>query len=108
MTPKERAASNGPLGTDSWPKITERFVVPAIEAEIRDRQATAQQFLGTKGDVLIWHGRLLHRGTKPKRLDIERRALIAHYSGVSHRPDMPHRATDKKGGVYASFDTPLF
>jgi hypothetical protein len=108
MTPRERAAANGPLGADSWPKITERFVVPAIEAEIRDRQAPAQQFLGTKGDVLIWHGRLLHRGTKPVRTDLERRALIAHYSGVSHRPDMANRRTDRQGGVYAAFDTPLF
>ena len=108
MTPRERAAANGPLGADSWPKITERFVVPAIEAEIRDRQAPTQQFLGTKGDVLIWHGRLLHRGTKPVRTDLERRSLIAHYSGVSHRPDMPNRRTDRRGGVYAVFDTPLF
>ena len=86
------------------------IVVPicaAIEAEIRDRGVAPRRFLGRKGDVLIWHGRLMHRGTQPVRTDLERRALIAHYSGISHRPDMPRRETDKSGGVYAVFDHKL-
>lgn len=107
MTDAERAASVGTAGFDTWPKVTERFVVPAIETEIRRRGVAARQFLGRKGDVLIWHGRLMHRGTRPARTDLQRRALIAHYSGVSHRPDMPRRRTDANGGVCALFDHPL-
>jgi hypothetical protein len=107
MTEDERAGAVGTAGFDAWPKVTERFVVPAIEAEIRERDIPARRFLGRKGDVLIWHGRLMHRGTQPVRTDLQRRALIAHYSGVSHRPDMPRRQSDRNGGVYAVFDHKL-
>jgi hypothetical protein len=31
---------------------------------------------------------------------MERRALIAHYSGLEHRHDMPHRAQHPGGGWY--------
>ena len=107
MTEDERAGSVGTAGFDAWPKLTERFVVPAIEAEIKQRGIPSRRFLGRKGDVLIWHGRLMHRGTQPVRTDLQRRALIAHYSGVSHRPDMPRRRSDGSGGVYAVFDHKL-
>jgi hypothetical protein len=107
MTGAERAASVGSTGFDAWPTITEKYLVPAIEAEIHARGIAPRQFLGRKGDVLIWHGRLMHRGTRPNGSDLERRALIAHYSGVTHRPDMPRRRTEKNGGVYAVFDHEL-
>lgn len=96
------------LDLHPWPKITEHFVVPAIEAEIRDRGAMPRFFLAEKGDALIWHSRLMHRGTTPNRPNLERRALIAHYSGVNHRPDMLLRNTDAQGGAWAVFDTPLY
>jgi hypothetical protein len=38
---------------------------------------------------------------------MERRSLIAHYSGIGHRQDMPIRAQDQNGETYAVFDTPM-
>jgi Phytanoyl-CoA dioxygenase (PhyH) len=108
MTEEERSSTIGPLAVNNWPKISERFVVPAIEAEIRDRGVAPRYFLAEKGDVLIWHGRLLHRGTVPARPALERRAVIAHYSGVNHRPDIAERKVDAMGGTWAVFDMPLF
>jgi hypothetical protein len=108
MTKEERSRTVGPPAINEWPKISERFVVPAIEAEIRDRGVTPQRFLAEKGDALIWHGRLLHRGAEPARRDLERRAVIAHYSGVNHRPDMMARRVDALGGTWVVFDMPLF
>ncbi|HVC63090.1 MAG TPA: phytanoyl-CoA dioxygenase family protein [Acetobacteraceae bacterium] len=108
MTEEERSSTIGLLAVNNWPKISERFVVPAIEAEIRDRGATPQRFLARKGDALIWHGRLLHRGTVPAQPDLERRAVIAHYSGVNHRQDMAERKVDAQGGTWAVFDMRLF
>jgi hypothetical protein len=84
-----------------WPKRTERFVVPALEAEIERRGAPVRQFIGKRGDVLIWHGRLLHRGSKANRPGAVRKGLICHYSGINHRSDMPRRATDSNGQHYA-------
>lgn len=75
-----------------WPKTTEQIVVPAIEAELARSKSTVKQFLpASKGDVLVWHGNLVHRGSKPKKPAMERLAVIAHYSGENHRADMPVR-----------------
>lgn len=90
-----------------WPTLTQKYVVPAVEAEIRARRAVARQFLAEKGDVLIWHGALMHRGAKPAAPGIERRAVIAHYSGLSHRPDVPVRKQDEHGSYYGSLGLPL-
>jgi ectoine hydroxylase-related dioxygenase (phytanoyl-CoA dioxygenase family) len=107
VTRDELSGRAGPLALEDWPKVRERFMVPAVEAEIKERGATSERFLAEKGDVLIWHGRLLHRGSVPKRSDLQRCAVIAHYSGVTHRPDMTKREVDAQGGTYAVWDYPL-
>ena len=38
----------------------------------------------------------------------ELQAVIAHYSGVNHRPDMAERKVDTLRGTWAVFDMPLF
>ncbi len=94
-------------GVNHWPKYAERFVTPAIEAAIARERAPLRAFLAEKGDVLIWHGRLMHRGSTPKQAGRERRSLITHYSGAGHRPDMVVQASDENGQAYAVFDIPL-
>jgi hypothetical protein len=105
LTEEELSRREG--GLNHWPKYAERFVTPAIEAEIARRGAKVQRFLGAKGDVLIWHGRLMHRGSLPLQPGRERRSLIVHYSGVEHRSDMLERAHDENGQAYAVFDVAL-
>lgn len=94
-------------GVNHWPKYTERFVAPAIEAEIARRDIPTRTFIGEKGDVLIWHGRLMHRGSMAAVPGMERRSLITHYSGIGHRPDMTEKVCDGNGQAYAVFDIPL-
>lgn len=94
-------------GLNNWESRAERFMTPAIEAEIAARGVKPVQFIAQKGDVLIWHARLMHRGTAPRRTAIERRSLIVHYSSTKHRPDMPNRATEN-GQSYALFNRPLY
>ncbi|MEA1674505.1 phytanoyl-CoA dioxygenase family protein [Nitrospirillum sp. BR 11163] len=106
LSAAERDRVTGTTGSASWPHLTERFVTPAIEAEIAAQGVETRRFLGEKGDVLIWHGRLMHRGSAPNRPGVERRSLIGHYTGINHRPDMPNRRFDH-GGHYAVFDYPL-
>jgi hypothetical protein len=84
----------------NWPSVSESFVVPAVEAEIERRGAEVQQFLGRRGDVLIWHGRLLHRGSRANVPGMMRNSLICHYSGITHRKDKPTRARDANGQIY--------
>jgi len=108
MSQEERDRREGPQGINQWATYSERFVAPAIETEIQERGVAPVRFHGKKGDVLIWHSRLMHRGTAPRRPNLERRSLIAHYSGVNHRPDMPDRVKDAQGHSFATFKTPLY
>jgi hypothetical protein len=81
------------LGTDvanpAWPRDSEAILTPLFEEAIADRGLEVRSFHAKRGDVLIWHSRLLHRGSIPANPELERRAMIAHLSGVNHRPDMP-------------------
>lgn len=84
-----------PRWNSDWPALTESFVVPACEEKIAREGLPVQQFIAKKGQVLIWHGNLIHRGSYPKVRGMERRALIAHYSSIEHRKDMPRVAEHK-------------
>lgn len=72
-----------------WPTISERVCTPAFERHIQETGSEVKKFLGKRGDVLIWHGRLAHRGSKATNPNALRKGLVAHYSAVSRRPDMP-------------------
>lgn len=72
----------------SWPKHSEEILTPAIEEKIKEENLPVKKFIAKKGDVLIWHARIVHRGSLAKVPGMERKALIAHYSGLNHREDM--------------------
>lgn len=92
------------LGVDGdgpdWPTRSERILTPLFEAELAERHAVPVDFLGERGEVLIWHSRLLHRGSIPNDPTLERRALIAHFSGIRHRPDFPPALQHPAGGFF--------
>lgn len=101
-----------------WPAETERFLTPIFEREIERQRVSSDAFirnetpvvtyLPERGDVLIWHGRLVHRGSRPKDPTHPRRAVIGHYSGIFHRPDMPKPLYEPStGGMYFPIDTLL-
>lgn len=94
----------GALGPDEqdhrWPKFSERILTPLFEEEIEKREAPIVSHLPSRGDVLVWHGRLMHRGSRPNVPGMERRSLIAHYSGIHHRDDMPKAIQSPNGGWY--------
>ena len=50
-------------------------------------------FLPRKGDALIWHGNLLHEGTKVKDQNRTRRSYVSHYTSLSAYP-VDHRYVD--------------
>lgn len=62
-----------------WAHLAEYYVNPAYEAEMQRRNAKVKTFHARKGDVLIWHGGLVHRGSPPNNPAIDRPALISHY-----------------------------
>ena len=83
-----------------WPWDWERLLTPFFEKQIKNRGARVERFLGHRGDVLLWHSRLLHRGALPARPGAERRCMIAHYTALTHRSDMPVYRRHPGGGWY--------
>lgn len=85
----------------NWPRTAERFLDEVFDREIAKHERLVERGIGRgyvspverwfdakKGDVLIWHSWLAHRGSKPKTPGMLRKSLITHYSGINHRPDM--------------------
>lgn len=88
------------LNDPTWPKQSEDVLTPLIEAEIERRDTEVVTHLPAAGDVLIWHPRLYHRGSAAAVPGAYRPALIAHYSGIHHRLDMPPAVQHSAGGWY--------
>jgi hypothetical protein len=107
LTDEELQRKEELTGHNSWEKYAERFVTPAVDRQVAESGLPVRQFLGKKGDVLIWHGALMHRGSKARVSHMPRKSLITHYSGINHRADMPNRTQHEGGGTYALFDHPF-
>lgn len=84
----------------NWPWHAEELVTPLFDARIEATGLKTEKFLAKKGDVLIWHARLAHRGSLPKVPGMLRPALIAHYSSILRRVEMPVHRRHKDWGYY--------
>jgi hypothetical protein len=84
----------------TWPERSEQLLTPVFERRFEEEGRQTHRFHAHKGDVLIWHARLAHRGSPPRNDQLVRKALIAHYSGIFHRPDMPPPTHDPGSGWY--------
>ena len=91
-----------------WPTLTQEAVSEASIAEIERRGERVERFIAKKGELLVWHPRLLHRGSPPEARDIERRSLIAHYSSIHRRPDFMPAKQASEGGWFFPIDLPHF
>lgn len=73
------------FGENSGEIIDGRWVNTYLQKEIESHSDQEPfTFLGKKGDVLIWHGNLLHRALIPTDKTIMRRAVIGHYTNTFH------------------------
>jgi hypothetical protein len=98
LTPEQRASPD-------WPTTTQGQIERVCEAEISKRGALVSRFVPKKGDVLIWHSNLIHRGSIPHNSELLRKSLICHYSSVVRRLDMNRLARNPtNGSLY--FDLP--
>lgn len=86
------------IRSPDWPSITQKQIARICEDKIKAVGAKSVKYLPKKGDVLIWHSNLLHRGTEPTNPEALRKSLILHYSALSSRPDMGHKV--QYGGGY--------
>lgn len=97
---KMRAVYGSTMNDPHWPKITEPDVAKCCEEEISRRGAPVVTYLPRKGDLLLWHGALMHRGSAPRVPGMLRKSLIIHYSALDHRHDMPRRQEYGAGNIF--------
>jgi Phytanoyl-CoA dioxygenase (PhyH) len=98
--------SNVEDGRSHWAAFAEVFTNDVYAAELERRNAVFHQFLADKGDIMIWHGRLVHRGSTPNSPILDRPSIISHYSGVNIRSDIGSdiRRYGEDGCHYWHFD----
>lgn len=65
-----------------WSVHSSMFVSPAYFYKFAKDNLPVTKFLGKKGDVLLWHSRLIHRGSPPMAEGIRRPGIIGHYSPI--------------------------
>ena len=86
--------------TRAWPIHSERVLTPFFEEMIDVNDLEKVEFTAEKGDVLIWHARLLHRGTVAKKPDAVRKAIISHYTALGAMSAYGPVERWKTGGLY--------
>jgi ubiquinone/menaquinone biosynthesis C-methylase UbiE len=62
-----------------WAKIADPFVAPAYQDKIEAENLPMYTFNARRGDALIWHGKLVHRGSIANIKGMPRPTLICHY-----------------------------
>jgi hypothetical protein len=101
VVPEERHT-----GDHSWAVIAEYLVNKSVDQYIRETGSEVAQFDAKKGDILIWHGKLMHRGSIPKNPNMLRPALISHYSNIRDRRDFSNEILRHgDGGYYWEFSS---
>lgn len=88
---------------DDWPKLSEKVLNQVYEERIARYNLETIKFIPQKGDVLVWHSNLAHRGSTPEDKTLLRKSLISHYSAVTKRPDMRTPVMHKNGEYYFPF-----
>lgn len=88
-----------------WPKHSEAILTPLFEQHLAETEAGVVTHLPKRGDVLVWHGRLLHRGSQANVAGAYRPAFIGHFSGIGHRSAMPPAVEHPGGGWYFPITT---
>lgn len=95
---RDKIGEHVDLSDPRWPILSEQVLSPLFEEEIKRREAEVVRYVPNGGDVLLWHGRLLHRGSLAHTTGAYRPGLIIHFSGVETRRDFPRAKLAAEGG----------
>ncbi|MTW14101.1 hypothetical protein GM658_26150 [Pseudoduganella eburnea] len=63
-----------------------------LEDKVRQAAIAPEIFLPKKGDVLIWHGNLIHEGTAINNPALTRKSYVTHYTSLEAYPQEHRRA----------------
>jgi hypothetical protein len=99
LVPEVRHWSGQPGEGGHWTQVAECFTTAAFEAEIARTGSPVLTHLPRRGDVLLWHGKLVHRGSLAAVPGMLRPALICHYYPATMKGDL-RTERFRDGGLY--------
>ncbi|RDJ00437.1 hypothetical protein DVT68_06480 [Dyella solisilvae] len=67
-----------------------------LEGRVQEAAIAPEVFLPKRGDVLIWHGNLIHEGTAINNPALTRKSYVTHYTSLSAYPK-EHRRPNGDG-----------
>lgn len=67
-----------------------------LQERIKDSGVKPEIFLPKRGDVLIWHGNLIHQGSEIRNQVLTRKSYVTHYTSYESYP-VAHRRPDSMG-----------
>lgn len=87
----ETDINSGPIqiisGSHKWDlDYRNTFTVPyamfkheELEEKLKEKDSDVITILPSRGDVFVWHGRAVHRGSEANNPEIPRKGIVAHY-----------------------------
>jgi phytanoyl-CoA hydroxylase len=69
-----------------------------LEARMKEFGILPQVFCPKKGDVLIWHANLIHKGTPIQDQRLTRKSYVTHYSSFDAYPPLHKKQEAEKKG----------
>lgn len=100
---KQEVLDNPEGKWEFWAHYAEKYVNPAVARKINEMGAERRVFMAKKGDVLFWHGGLLHRGLPPIHPGYPRPSMIAHYLDPRRHDCGGNLRISESGEFYYSF-----
>jgi len=67
-----------------------------LQQRVKDSGIRPEIFLPKRGDVLIWHGNLIHQGSEIKNQALTRKSYVTHYTSYESYPP-EHRRPNEEG-----------
>jgi hypothetical protein len=86
--------------THEWATVSEYFVNKAVEKYMKEMGSETAQFDAKRGDILVWHAKMMHRGSVPGDPDLSRPALIGHYAAIRNRRHLRGEINRHRDGGY--------
>jgi ectoine hydroxylase-related dioxygenase (phytanoyl-CoA dioxygenase family) len=57
-----------------------------LDSRMREQGLTPTVFLPKAGDVLVWHGNLVHKGTEIRKPQLTRKSYVTHFTSLDAYP----------------------
>ena len=99
-------SSSSALRSPEWvlPSGAAAVTVPAYELKLAESRVAPLTYLPRRGDLLIWHSRLLHRARSSATPAMKRPGVIAHYCSMAEISPGDRASLKRHGDMWFAED----